>query len=125
MVWCNIAYFKFYFLECSENSINNCPPCDQTAEVGHLVQLSKRFRTDKDWRIYKTYENKKDAEAELPTMMQWSKITANETAAGYVCLYRCNKVKARGKQCQSGAKLLYHSTDPGVTLFLSGKLNSN
>jgi len=48
---------------------------------------------------------------------QWSYHYTNTTAAGKKKFFRCNKVKARGKQCDAGIYLLFNSTNDKVVLF--------
>ncbi|CAF4089063.1 unnamed protein product, partial [Rotaria sordida] len=47
----------------------------------------------------------------------WSYHYTNTTAAGKKKFFRCNKVKARGKQCDAGIYLLFDSTNDKVVLF--------
>lgn len=85
---------------------------------------TKRPKTEKNWTKIRDFVNNDDAENFLLSEKCWSKYTTKQTVCGDKAYYRCNRSKLRGKQCESGAYLLYDSKTPTVVLFKSSNDHS-
>jgi hypothetical protein len=88
-------------------------------------EVEDEANNDENWIVYKVYDDKQEAFDEIKKQKIWTKLTEYERKTlhppGTVLIYRCNQVKCRGIQCQSGARLLLHSDSQIATLFFSKK----
>ncbi|CAM4952599.1 unnamed protein product [Rotaria socialis] len=88
----------------------------ETEDNGNKKRVKKRQR---NWVEKMVFINTEEAEEAVIKENQWSYHYTNTTAAGEKKFFRCNKVKARGKQCDAGIYLLFESTNDNVVLFRS------
>jgi hypothetical protein len=86
----------------------------ETVGNGNKKLVNKRQR---NWVEKMVFNNTEEAEEAVIKENQWSYHYTNTTAAGIKKFFRCNKVKARGKQCDAGIYLLFDSTNDRVVLF--------
>ncbi|CAF1482527.1 unnamed protein product, partial [Rotaria sordida] len=87
---------------------------NEIVDNGNQKRMKKRQRK---WVEEKVFNNTEEAEEVVIKENQWSYHYTNTTAAGKKKFFRCNKVKARGKQCDAGIYLLFDSTNDKVVLF--------
>jgi hypothetical protein len=86
----------------------------ETVDNGNKNCVKKRQRNLVEKMVF---NNTEEAEEAVIKEKQWSYHYTNTTAAGKKKFFRCNKVKARGKQCDAGIYLLLNSTNDKVVLF--------
>ncbi|CAF1118993.1 unnamed protein product [Rotaria sordida] len=86
----------------------------ETVDNGNKKRAKKRQR---NWVEEMVFNNTEEAEEVVIKENQWSYHYTNTTAAGKKKFFRCNKAKARGKQCDAGIYLLFESTNDKVVLF--------
>lgn len=87
-----------------------------------LAQKRKRKRVN--FTISETFGCKDDAEKFVQDEKCWAFRKRYNTEEGEKKIYRCNKVKARGQQCDANVYLLFDSVSSRVFLFRSD-LNHN
>lgn len=78
---------------------------------------SKRRRIHKEWKLEQTFKSKSEAMAFIEAEKIWSYHYKNQSDAGVRISYRCNLMKFRGKQCESGLYLLFDSRSTVVHLY--------
>ncbi|CAF1299183.1 unnamed protein product, partial [Rotaria magnacalcarata] len=88
----------------------------ETEDSGNKKRVKKRQR---NWVEKMVFINTEEAEEAGIKEDQWRYHYTNTTAAGEKKVFRCNKVKALGKQCDAGIYLLFESTNDNVVLFRS------
>lgn len=69
-------------------------------------------RTKNFWENIKTYPTYNDALQEIKKEKCWSISSSSET----VVAFRCNKVRSKNKQCDSGKRIVIVKEDNSVTL---------
>lgn len=80
----------------------------------------RRKKINKQWQKETVFENKESAEQAVNSEKVWSFYHKNVDKYGNVSyVYRCNKVKYRGEQCQAGIYLCYPSHSMEVILYRS------
>lgn len=71
---------------------------------------AKRKRSSKvkrEYKLVREFADAAEAKAFIKSQKGWSIATTNETVQGKKVLYRCNKNKLRGKQCEAAIHLLF------------------
>jgi hypothetical protein len=94
----------------SDEEISTSEP----ASSGNTNTVKKRQRR---WVKDMVFNNAVEATEAVMKENQWSHHYTNTTAEGKKKYFRCNKVKFRGKQCDTGIYLLFNSTSDEVTLY--------
>jgi hypothetical protein len=69
------------------------------------------------WYSDRIFKNKEEVLKFVESENNWSYHYTNKTTEGNKRYYRCNKVKARGNQCDAKIHLLFDSTSDDVVLF--------
>lgn len=80
------------------------------------IKPNKKRKT-KNWVIYNKFENAKLAEEFIAEEHKWSFAYSYMTEQGEKRTYRCNRVKARGLQCDAAVSLLYVIESDEVVMF--------
>ena len=87
---------------------------DESIHDEHKKRATKKPRT---WIKEKTFNNAGEAKHAITQEGGWSEFYSNTTAEGRKTIFRCNKVKLRGRQCDAGIYLLFNSVNEEVILF--------
>lgn len=91
---------------------------DSTDEIIPDAQSSPaRKRRRVIYSSENTFENRTEALAFVEKEKCWSMMKSTQTKVGVKTFFRCNKVKARGKQCMATIYLLFDITSARVFLF--------
>lgn len=106
-----------------DTSAGSVPDYESSAETTN-EPLGKRIKVEKNYLKVQEFANSQDAEEFIKKEVCWSKHTSKSTVWGEKDFYRCNKAQLRGKQCDSGAYLLYDAMTPQVFLYVSSNDHS-
>lgn len=93
-----------------------CYSSSSEDEVQHNIITHKKRKT-KNWVMFKKFENAKLAEEFVEEEHKWSFFYSHVTEQGEKRTYRCNRVKARGVQCEAAISLLYLVDGDEVVMF--------
>lgn len=76
----------------------------------------RRKKIAREWTLENTFANREEATKFIQSEYTWSTATTNFIAQGKKVLYRCNKAKQKGIQCEAAVSLLYCSDSTNVIL---------
>lgn len=98
--------------------INNKIDTTTSQESSSSPVLPEKSKAKKHTWIFKqTFETAEEAEKNVDDQKIWSVYRKRRTDGGNIAVYRCNKVKRRGEQCNASVKLLYHAENMKVSRF--------
>jgi hypothetical protein len=89
-------------------------------EVNHSNQVpkkSRKQRVSKKWIYVREFEHHDDVQQWLKEQKIWSWLRPSTERDCKVEIYRCNRVKKRGPECEAFIKLVYSASDYTVAMY--------
>lgn len=86
-------------------------------EENTVVKKEPKLKIERKWVKEATFRNSKESEKFLETEDCWGYGASSKTEEGKKVYYRCNKVKARGVQCNAKIFLLHDAFSTEIILY--------
>lgn len=98
---------------------------DEDQEVGNVVNKDPRKTFERLWVKERKFISKHEADEVINGEDCWGYGASSESLEGKKIYYRCNKVKARGVQCEAKIYLLHDSSSTGFTLYRASNCHTH
>lgn len=101
------------------DSLRSVPEYDTSSqdENEEIAEDKRRPKVKKIWELDCEFNNHLEAVQYVKNEKIWSTATTNFLSDGKKVLYRCNKAKLRGLQCDSGLYLMYSYNSENVLVY--------